>query len=385
MKPFFSYSLTASAVLLSFNAFSSGLFLQEATVANAGTTGAGDGVYTESAAAMWTNPATMSYMGESKTTINAMAFDLEMKFNDNNGSEDGKAHSILPSAGAFHTQAITDKLHFGLALGAVGGSSLDYGSDWAGSKLLEDISLTAMQLNPALSYQVNERLSLGAGLQFSWASFEQSMSGITAETDSDWAYGYNLGVMYQVSEQASMGLSYRSKLEHEFNNNISLGNFNPTLSSGMIMPDIVDLSTSYALSKDVNLLSSIQLHRWSHWDSTVLNVNLGHDNVEKPIQRDWDDVWKFAIGADYRLNSDWRLKAGFSYETSPQDDPSMQWVDLPVGEQYRYSVGASTSWDGITMDMFYEYADLGSVDMDRLNVNGTFDGRIHFVGVNFTF
>lgn len=68
-----------------------------------------------------------------------------------------------------------------------------------------------------------------------------------------------------------------------------------------------------------------------------------------------------------------------------QDDPSMQWVDLPVGEQYRYSVGASTSWDGITMDMFYEYADLGSVDMDRLNVNGTFDGRIHFVGVNFTF
>lgn len=52
MKPFFSYSLTASAVLLSFNAFSSGLFLQEATVANAGTTGAGDGVYTESAAAM---------------------------------------------------------------------------------------------------------------------------------------------------------------------------------------------------------------------------------------------------------------------------------------------------------------------------------------------
>lgn len=369
--------------MLSFNAFSSGLFLQEATVANAGTTGAGDGVYTESAAAMWTNPATMSYMGESKTTINAMAFDLEMKFNDNNGSEDGKAHSILPSAGAFHTQAITDKLHFGLALGAVGGSSLDYGSDWAGSKLLEDISLTAMQLNPALSYQVNERLSLGAGLQFSWASFEQSMSGITAEKDSDWAYGYNLGVMYQVSEQASMGLSYRSKLEHEFNNNISLDNFNPTLSSGMIMPDIVDLSTSYALSKDVNLLSSIQLHRWSHWDSTILDANLGNGGAE--IKRDWDDAWKFAIGADYRLNSDWRLKAGFSYETSPQDDPSMQWVDLPVGEQYRYSVGASTSWDGITMDMFYEYADLGSVDMDRLNVNGTFDGRIHFVGVNFTF
>lgn len=385
MKPIFNYSLTASAILLSFNAFSSGLFLQEAIVANAGTAGAGDGVYTKSAAAMWTNPATMSSMGERKTTINALAFDLEMKFDDKNGSENGKAHSILPSAGAFHVEQITDKLHFGLALGAVGGSSLDYGSEWAGSHLLEDITLTAMQLNPALSYKVNDKLSLGAGLQLSWASFEQSMGSITAEQDSDWAYGYNLGAMYQASEKLSLGLSYRSKLEHEFNNDLAT---NQTLSSGMIMPEIVDMSSSYALSKDLNLLASIQFHRWSHWDSTALNLNYGN---EVEIQRDWDDVWKFAIGTDYRLNADWRLKAGFSYETSPQDDPSMQWVDLPVGEQYRYSVGASTSWDDITMDMFYEYADLGSVDMNRKvinsgpGINGTFDGRIHFVGVNFTF
>ena len=96
-------------------------------------------------------------------------------------------------------------------------------------------------------------------------------------------------------------------------------------------------------------------------------------------------MWKFALGADYELNSDWRLKAGVSYETSPQDDPTKQWVDLPVGEQYRYSVGASTQWDHITVDMFYEYADLGSVEMNRQGVDGSFDGRIHFVGMSFSF
>ena len=70
----------------------------------------------------------------------------------------------------------------------------------------------------------------------------------------------------------------------------------------------------------------------------------------------------------------------------------MQWVDLPVGEQYRYSVGASTYWDDILIDVFYEYADLGSVEMNRnladtpvTLVNGSFDGRIHFVGVSATF
>ncbi|MFA0307626.1 OmpP1/FadL family transporter [Vibrio splendidus] len=393
MNKTFTYSLAATAIFTSLNAFASGLFLQEAVVANAGTTGAGDGVYTRSAAAMWTNPATMSHMGESKTTINTMAFDLEMQYQDNlDSSDNGKAHSIMPSFGAFHAHQVTDKLHLGIALGAVGGSSLDYGSEWAGAALLEDITLTAMQVNPSLSYKLNDQWSVGAGVQFSWAAFQQTTSMLTAKQDTDWAYGYNLGVMYTPTDKLKLGASYRSKLEHEFNNDVKgLGNVANSLSTDIALPEIIDVSASYALNSQLDLLASIQFHRWSAWDETVLDFG-ATDLGGIPIERDWDDVWKFAVGADYQLNSDWRLKAGFSYETSPQDDPSMQWVDLPVGEQYRYSVGASTYWDDILIDVFYEYADLGSVDMNRnlantpiTLVNGSFDGRIHFVGVSATF
>ncbi|KAA8677643.1 OmpP1/FadL family transporter [Vibrio gigantis] len=396
MNKTFTYSLAATAIFTSLNTFASGLFLQEAVVANAGTTGAGDGVYTRSAAAMWTNPATMSHMGESKTTINTMAFDLEMKYQDNQDSNgDGKGHSVLPSFGAFHAHQVTDKLHLGIALGAVGGSSLDYGSDWAGAALLEDITLTAMQVNPSLSYKLNDQWSVGAGVQLSWAAFQQTTSMLTAKQDTDWAYGYNLGVMYTPTDKLKLGASYRSKLEHEFNNDVNgvtnQGVLN-SLSTDIALPEIVDLSASYALNSQLDLLASVQFHRWSEWDTTVLDFGIAGSPVSGvPIERDWDDVWKFAVGADYQLNSDWRLKAGFSYETSPQDDPSMQWVDLPVGEQYRYSVGASTYWDDILIDVFYEYADLGSVEMDRDGptgrnlLNGSFDGRIHFIGVSATF
>ncbi|MEZ8352601.1 OmpP1/FadL family transporter [Vibrio splendidus] len=392
MNKTFTYSLAATAIFTSLNAFASGLFLQEAVVANAGTTGAGDGVYTRSAAAMWTNPATMSHMGESKTTINTMAFDLEMQYQDNGDKQDGKAHSVMPSFGAFHAHQVTDKLHLGIALGAVGGSSLDYGSEWAGAALLEDITLTAMQVNPSLSYKLNDQWSVGAGVQFSWAAFQQTTSMLTAKQDTDWAYGYNLGLMYTPTDKLKLGASYRSKLEHEFNNDVKgLGNVANSLSTDIALPEIIDVSASYALNSQLDLLASIQFHRWSAWDETVLDFG-ATDLGGIPIERDWDDVWKFAVGADYQLNSDWRLKAGFSYETSPQDDPSMQWVDLPVGEQYRYSVGASTYWDDILIDVFYEYADLGSVDMNRnladtsaTLINGSFDGRIHFVGVSATF
>ncbi|CDT71776.1 Long-chain fatty acid transport protein [Vibrio coralliirubri] len=388
MNKTFTYSLAATAIFTSLNAFASGLFLQEAVVANAGTTGAGDGVYTRSAAAMWTNPATMSHMGESKTTINTMAFDLEMKYQDNlDSSDNGKAHSVMPSFGAFHAHQVTDKLHLGIALGAVGGSSLDYGSDWAGAELLEDITLTAMQVNPSLSYQLNEQWSVGAGIQLSWAALQQSSSVFTAKQDTDWAYGYNLGVMYTPTDKLKLGASYRSKLEHEFNNELrGIEDLSNSLAMDLALPEIVDISASYALNPKLDLLASVQLHRWSEWDTTVLDFGVAGSPISGvPLERDWDDVWKFAVGADYQLNSDWRLKAGFSYETSPQDDPTMQYVDLPVGEQYRYSVGASTYWDDILIDVFYEYADLGSVEMERLIVDGSFDGRIHFVGVSATF
>ncbi|MBC7003162.1 outer membrane protein transport protein [Photobacterium sp. BZF1] len=393
MRPLKLAMAVASVLALPVQA--SGIFLQEAVTANAGTAGAGDGVYTGSAAAMWVNPATMSGMGESLTTFNLLGFDLEMKYRDNGDNGDGKAHSVLPSAGAFHARQVTDDLHVGIALGAVGGSSLSYGDQWAGAAALDEITLTAMQINPAISYQINPQWSVGAGIQLSWASLEQSTSLLDIEKDTDWAFGANFGVMYQHDERLSIGASYRTKLEHEFGTRVSgptdLGVIS-SLRTDITVPAIADISASYAVNPQLDLLASVQWHQWSEWDNTVMEFGVGPTTVPAIIDRDWDDVWKFAVGADYQLNSQWRLKAGFSYETSPQDDATKQWVDVPVGEQYRYSVGAATKWNDVTIDMFYEYADLGEVDINRnfdnlplSGINGTFDSRIHFLGVSFTY
>ena len=378
----FTLSLLTAALFTANSVSASGLFLQEAVIANAGTTGAGDGVYTGSAAAMWANPATMSGMGESLTTVNALGLDIEMKYRDANGdaSKNGNASTTMPSVGIFHARQLDEGLHLGFALGTVGGTSLDYGSNWGGANLMSDTSLTALQFNPSVSYQLNEQVSIGAGVQFNWASLEMGVLAgqVNIEQSSDWAYGYNLGVMYHATEKWDIGASFRSKVEHDFSTNLS-GQLQLPVSTQLAVPAIADVSSSYALTDDLNLLASIQFHRWSEWDETSFGGNLA-------IDRDWDDVWKFAFATDYRLNEDWRLKAGFSYETSPQDDPTKQWVDLPVGEQYRYSIGASTQWEEYTFDVFYEYADLGSVEIDcAVNVQGTFDGRIHFIGVSMTF
>ncbi|MDN2481192.1 OmpP1/FadL family transporter [Vibrio agarivorans] len=388
---------TALALLVVSNlANASGTLMQEATYANAGAAGAGDGVYTETATAAYTNPATMSHMGKSKTTINTMLLDLHMDYTDtpdesplNNTRKaqgDGSAHTIMPSFGIFHVTQLNEDVHLGLMFGSIGGTAVEYGSDWEGAIGLDEALVTAVQFNPALSFKVTDKVSIGLGAQLNYGILEAKTTTLETDLDGDFAWSFNAGAMYQEDDWA-VGLSYRSKIEHEFDVDV-ISNIDDleTLSTDLIFPTIVDLSGSYDLNPQLTLLGSVQWHKWSDYPATPLYVN-GSDTAPVSVDRDWDDVWKFAIGTDYQLNATWALKAGFSYETSPQDDPTKQWVDLPVGEQYRYSIGASNQLDNIRIDMFYEFADLGTVHVERSNVDvtGSFDGYIHFIGANVTF
>ncbi|MFA0440781.1 long-chain fatty acid transporter [Vibrio sp. 10N.286.49.C2] len=387
-------TLIASLIITS-QVHASGLLLQEAVTANAGTAGAGDGVYTQTASASWTNPATMTHMGEQLTTVNALILDLKLDYDDHSTvPQNGQAKTTMPSIGIFHVRQLTDEIHLGMNFGVVGGSSIEYGTDWAGAPYLNKAFMTGIQINPNLSYKINDHVSLGLGAQINYGLLEVSTSSVQSNLDTDWAYGFNLGAMYHQDNWA-LGVSYRSKIKHEFSVEASLmtAPYSLPLNTELLIPTIVDISGAYDLNSQLTLLSSVQLHQWSDFDKTPIYTDIGTTNIE----RNWDDVWKFAIGADYQLTSTWALKVGFSYETSPQDNPSLQWVDLPVGEQYRYSVGASTDWNSTKVDIFYEFADLGTMPITRQvgpnpgpidglpDLNGEFSGRIHFVGMNFSF
>ncbi|MBY5948375.1 OmpP1/FadL family transporter [Photobacterium rosenbergii] len=373
---------------LPFLANASGLLLQEAVYANAGTAGAGDGVHTKSATAIFTNPATMSFMGESALSINTLLLDMELSYSDDNQRGDGSADTMLPVVGAFYTKALTEKLHGGINFSITSGSGVNYGSDWAGSHALKSVFLSAAQVNPAVSYRINESLSMAGGLQFGYALLNVETQALElSDIATDTAWGYNLGLMFQ-QERWAAGLSFRSAVDFEFDSELEgklgAGIVNTVIATSIFTPNIVDISTSYQLNEKFSLLGSIQWHNWSEMDATpvLLNSNVVY------VERDWEDVWRYTVGTEYQLNSSWRLKAGFSYETSPQDDPAKQWVDLPVGETYRYSMGASYQFSDITVDTFYEYTDFGSIEIDRQGtrpIQGTFDGRVHFIGANFLF
>jgi long-chain fatty acid transport protein len=120
--PFWALIVGASVTPIT---FASGIFLQEATYANLGAVGAGDGVYTESATSIWTNPAVMSHIDDELTTITGTLLNLEINYYDDGDGPNGRSSSTLPVAGVFHIIDLGNELKAGIALGSLGGATLD--------------------------------------------------------------------------------------------------------------------------------------------------------------------------------------------------------------------------------------------------------------------
>lgn len=371
--------------------YASGFFLQEASYANLGAAGAGDGVYTQSAASAWTNPAVMSHMDEPITTLSGTLLNLNMDYYDENGSLNTSSNSTLPVASFYHVTELYSGLKAGLLFSSPGGATLDYGSDWNGAAQLADVSLLTYQFNPTLSFDINEQLSFGVGMQANYAYLEGNTSSLSLEGATDWAVGFNVGTVYQVNEDLRIGASYRSDLEHDFASDVSSENRQGEYKTVLPFAAITDVSAAYDVSDKLTLLGSVQHHDWSKMNSTDIDIHMAERSGTYQIERDWDDVWRLSLGADYQLSNHWRVKLGYAYESSPLDNAANQSPDLPVGEQHRYSIGFSKQFESSQFDIYYQYSDFGDMDiaqqrtLDQTELHGSFTGSVHFIGAAYSF
>ena len=403
--------MAVAAAMMPVFSQASGLFLPEGSSSGYGTAGAGDGVNTDSAAVMWTNPAAMAGLEGETLTINGTLFDLGMRYEDHAGQPNSpNAGGVLPTGGIFWAKPLSEKMTMGLAFSSLGGSAFDY-SGWQhpGTLLATEGQLMNMQFNPSLSYRLNDQWSVGGGVQMSYTilSSEMTYPGDQAtflklDQTGDTAIGFNLGVFFEPSEKTRVGLGFRSRQEHEFSDSANLtvkevveGQSIPAGSYAgsyryAFTPFVAqaNLSGSYELSDQWTVLGSFGWQNWSDMSTSAIELSGNMPVNAIPVDRRWEDTYQLSVGAHYKLNEDWVLKSGITYETSPLDEAARQTLDMPMGEQIRFSVGATTDLnEDWTVDMYYEYASMGNPDMDIAapTIDGEItDYRIHFIGAAFT-
>ena len=109
------------------------------------------------------------------------------------------------------------------------------------------------------------------------------------------------------------------------------------------------------------------------------------DSSSLTIDRDYKDTWHVAFGAQYRVAQPWLLTAGVAYDSSMVDDEDRT-PDLPMGEAWRFGLGARYDWSKkLALGVGYTFLWSEDLDMDvnRGPLAGKVSGTYENASMNF--
>ena len=110
---------------------------------------------------------------------------------------------------------------------------------------------------------------------------------------------------------------------------------------------------------------------FSAFDAITLDVSTG---ARLDLKTHFTDTYAYGVGAEYELDPEWTLLAGYSYASSPVRGKNRN-PSLPFDRQIRYAAGVRHAWNETTEVAFsYEYLDFGKSRINETLGGGTLQG-----------
>jgi long-chain fatty acid transport protein len=214
---------------------------------------------------------------------------------------------------------------------------------WAGDLLARSSKLFSVNAAPTVAYQIAPGVQIGAGIQIQYLdlmhfNFAQSPGGSTATLEgTDWGFGYTLGVNINPAPGTSIGIGFRSSIEHDLDGSVrGVPPSNRPIGANLELPEKITGSITQVLMPGVRLHGTVEWTNWSRLQEVPIE---GFSPAE--LSFGWEDGWYFAIGGEYDYSEKLTLRTGFGYEISPIQDPEARLVQLPDNDRYWLSAGGT--------------------------------------------
>lgn len=404
-------------------ASAAGFALSEQSVSANGTANAGRASDAVDASVVYNNPAAMHKLKQAQITTNVSFIDADTKIKNQvvaggataggNSKGDIVPHSFIPSG--FFTSG--DQGGWAYGIGAYGSFGLKTNHDdgFAGRYLgnKSDVKVTTIQ--PAVSYKVHDKVSVGAGITINQIEAYLSSNpgdalGLTGNNGrvqiegDDVGYGFNLALHSDITESTQVGLIYRSKVKYKIDDGeirvgagligLTGGESKSNAKTGISTPESVELAITHAISSKTKLHATTSWTRWSRLKS--LDVSTGFPtNPVPPFPASFDQVseefnWKdsmaYAVGVSHALDDKLTVRAGLAYDNTPVA-PADRGVRLPSGDRRVASVGAGYALTpNQVVDVSYMYIDEERADVNRPadGYAATFQNSASIYGVQYT-
>ncbi len=314
------------------------------------------------------------------------------------GGSGGNAGGLAAVPAMYLSVPFADTFTFGLGVNAPFGLKTDYDAGWIGRFQALRSEVKTINVNPTLAWAPTPRLSIGVGLDYQrleatltsavnysavvyqgavqagiqggltpqQAAAQASallgatgpLEGVTRIEGDDTAWAFNVGVLFDVGEATRVGLAYRSAVKYDVAGDVG---FQAPATAVPAAAQIIQVASGSVLADgsvgldlklpDTATLSLVQKvgeratlsfdAAWTGWSSVPeLRIVRSSGTVLSTTPEEWEDTWRFALGADLRLGEQWTLRAGVAHDQAPVPD-STRTPRLPDNDRTWIAVGAA--------------------------------------------
>ncbi|TWX69999.1 outer membrane protein transport protein [Colwellia sp. C1TZA3] len=384
--------LAAAITLATFNSYSASFQLNETSASGLGRAFAGDSVIADDAAVLARNPAAMALFDKASFSLAATYIDpgvnikgldapdmLGADYDVSQLDQDGVVPTaIIPAM--YFINPVNDTFAYGIGINSNFGLKSEYDNDYAAGSIGGKTDLKTVNANISGSYRINEQLSLGLGMNLVYGEAElirhagsvlkegviipgvgsvvapvPTSTEIVNMAGDDFGYGWNAGVVYEINEDHRFALSYRSKVELAFEGEFS-GLAVPVTAASLSvdMPAVTEFSGFHQFTTQWATHYSIMYTQWSSFEK--LEAYAGNELAFEK-QENFEDSYRFALGATYDVNPVLALRVGVAFDQSAAED--YRSISIPDSDRLWYSAGAT-----------YQLSRTESIDFGLSYING---------------
>ena len=378
--------LVAGAMLaMPGSVMASGFALIEQSGSGLGNAYAGGAASAEDASTIFYNPAGMSRLNGKQVVVAGSMVKPSAKFTNTGstpaatqtaGGNGGDAGSLALVPSAYFAWQLDPTWSAGIGLGAPFGLKTEYDANWMGRFHAIKSEIKTVNVNPSVAYKVNDSLSLGAGINWqridavltkavNYAAFgaPAGTEGSNNLTGSDSAWGYNLGVLINVSPNTVLGVAYRSSMNYKLSGTATYFGRTAALTGATLvsaaaaaqigdsaftadlkLPASLALALKYQPDSQWDILADVTRTQWSAIQSLDIyrssGISSGLSMESVPFK--WRDTWRVAVGANHHYNDQWMARVGLAYDQTPTSDtyriarlPDSDRTWLSLGGQYK--------------------------------------------------
>ncbi|KPK45373.1 MAG: hypothetical protein AMK74_03730, partial [Nitrospira bacterium SM23_35] len=381
-----------------------GFALVEQGVSGLGNAYAGGAASAEDASTIFFNPAGMTRLSDHQVVI-AAHFIMPYANFENRGSthvtgaplsggDDGNAGDAKIIPNFYYSRKVSDRFSAGIGINTPFGLSTTYSRTWVGRYHAIKSDLMSININPSVAYKVMEKLTIGAGfsaqyvdaelssaVDFGTIGFSFGIPGLIPQQNDgffdlegdSWGVGYNLGLLYEFTTNTRIGASYRSRIDHTLEGDADFSKVPSPLSStfrdtgaeaDVTLPDSLSISLFHQFNPQWMIMADFTWTNWSLFEDLVVKFDDGQPS-NRTIEN-WQDSYRYALGASYMPDKNWTFRIGTAYDTSAVSEAKYRTPRIPDADRIWTTIGLGYKVSNMFgFDIGYAHLFLNDPDIDK--------------------